>query len=200
MAKTGSKLIDASDNQLVELAVRENSQEAFGLIFSRYYAGVYGHISRYVSEPEEIQDIAMESFAKAFKQLASYDPSKRFSTWILTIARNTAFDHKDRDKVRSKGLETTSLEGVDNEVESVPDGAKSPEEEVIDSQKHERFMAILEGLPSLYREIASLCLVDNLGYKEIAEKTGLPIGTVKTRIFRAKELITKAMEEPEEEQ
>ena len=189
-----------SDSALVDLALRENSQEAFGLIFGRYYPGVYAHIARYVSEAEEIQDIAMESFAKAFKQLSSYDPSKKFSTWIFTIARNTAFDHKDRDKVRSKGLETTTLDNAENEVESVPDGAKSPEEEVIDSQKHERFMASLEGLPSLYREIAQMCLVDNLGYKEIAEKTGLPIGTVKTRIFRAKDLITKAMEEPEEEQ
>ena len=198
MAKTGSKLTDLDDGALARIAVQENSQEAYGIIYSRYYAGVYGHIARYVSAPEEVQDIVMESFAKAFKQLPSYDPSKKFSTWMLTIARNTAFDHKDRDKVRSKGMETTSIENADKDVASVPDAAKSPEEEIIDTQMHEKFLASLDGLPELYREIARLCLVDNLGYKEISEKTGLPIGTVKTRIFRAKDLIARALEESEE--
>lgn len=198
MEKTGLKLTDLSDAQLVALALEENSQEAYGILYTRYYAGVYGHIARYVTQTEEIQDILMESFAKAFKQLGSYDPGKKFSTWMLTIAHNTAFDHNDRDKVRSKNMETTSYGAVDKEVACVADAARSPEEEIIDSQKHEEFLASLDGLPELYREVAHLCLVDNLGYKEIAEKTGLPLGTVKTRIFRAKDLIAKAMEEEDE--
>ena len=198
MAKTGLKLTDLSDSDLVLYALQENSQEAYGLLYTRYYAGVYSHVARYVSDTEDIQDIVMESFAKAFKQLSTYDPAKRFSTWMLTIARNTAFDHRDREKVRGKGLETTSLDSSEKEAAAVPDAAKSPEEEIIDSQKHEEFLASLDGLPELYREVAHLCLVDNLGYREIAEKTGLPLGTVKTRIFLAKDLIAKAMEESEE--
>ena len=198
MAKTGLKLTDLDDAALVGVALRENSQEAYGIIYARYYAGVYGHIARYVSDSEEIKDIVMESFAKAFSQLGSYDPSKRFSTWMLTIARNTAFDHKDKDKVRSKGMETTFLEQDEGEAVTVADGARSPEEEIIEDQKHERFLASLEGLPDLYREVAHLCLVDNLEYKEISARTGLPLGTVKTRLFRAKNLIASAMEEEEE--
>ena len=193
------KLTEFDDAALVREALGENSQEAYGVIYSRYYAGVYGHIARYVSDSEEIKDIVMESFAKAFSQLSSYDPSKRFSTWMLTIARNTAFDHKDRDKARSKGMETTSLDSSESEIDTVPDAAKSPEEEIIDSQKHEKFLACLEGLPELYREPAHLCLVENFGYKEISEKTGIPLGTVKTRIFRAKALIAKAMEGEDEQ-
>ena len=173
MDKTGSKLTDLSDAQLVTMALKGNSQAAYFTLYARYHAGICGHISRFVQKREDIEDICIESFEKAFKQLSTYKPENKFSTWMLTIARNTAFDHKEKAKSRGK-------------------------DKIIDSQIHENFISSIDGLPEIYRVVTKMCFIDNFGYKEIADQTGLPINSVKTRIRRAKEMITRAMLEMEE--
>ena len=140
----------------------------------------------------------METFEKAFKQLASYKPENRFSTWIYRIARNTAFDHMDKEKVRGQKIEKMTIDYSDLEPVDVPSDSESPEEEIISSQDHEHFLACLEGLPDLYRDVAKMCFIENLEYKTIAEKTGLPMNTVKTRISRAKNIIVQMMLDLEE--
>ena len=198
-AATGSKPINLEDSVLIDLALRENSQAAFDALYTRYHASVRAHISRYVQDPQEIEDICMESFEKAFKQLGTYRSENRFSTWIFRIARNTAYDHRSRERARGQNLENglspyTSLEQLD-----VPADNISPEEEIIHLQDHERFLACIEGLPELYREIARLNLIDNLGYQEIADKTALPLGTVRTRIRRAKAQIERMMNDEDDQ-
>ena len=173
------------------------SQAAFFTLYSRYNKGVRNHIARYVQDEEEIEDICMESFAKAFKQLSSYKEDNKFSTWLFRIARNTAFDHLSHEKARTHKavrltIDYSALEHID-----LPSDSDSPEEEVIGSQDHENFMDCIEALPDLSRDVARYCFMDNLGYKEIADKTDLPINTVKTRISRAKSLIIKRMAEKE---
>lgn len=198
MDKTGSKLTDLSDAQLVTMALKGNSQAAYFTLYARYHAGICGHISRFVQKRENIEDICIESFEKAFKQLSTYKPENKFSTWMLTIARNTAFDHKEKAKSRGKDVETTSLERRTGIAVEVPDDASDPIDKIIDSQIHENFISSIDGLPEIYRVVAKMCFIDNFGYKEIADQTGLPINSVKTRIRRAKEMITRAMLEMEE--
>lgn len=198
MDKTGLKLTDLSDCQLVDMALNGDSQAAYFTLYARYHSGICAHISRFVQEREDIEDICIESFEKAFKQLSTYKPENKFSTWMLTIARNTAFDHKDKAKSRGKDIETTSLERRDRSTVEVPDDASNPIDEIIDSQLHENFITCIEGLPELYRDVAKMCFIDNFGYKEISDQTGIPINSVKTRIRRAKEMITRAMLEMEE--
>ena len=201
MAKTGLKLTDKADVQVVEAALGEDSalsQAAFYTLYSRYHKGVSSHISRYVKEDDEIEDICMETFAKAFKQLSSYNASNSFATWIFRIARNTAFDHLSHDKALIRKavhltIDYSALEHID-----LPSDDEGPEDEVIGEQDHELFLRCVAGLPELYREVATLCFVDNLGYKEIAFKTGLPMNTVKTRISRARNMITKKLSEDDQ--
>lgn len=201
MAKTGSKLTDWDELDLIDAALGSDSglsQAAFYTLYSRYNKGVRTHIARYVKDAQEIEDICMESFAKAFKQLSTYKNDNRFSTWIFRIARNTAFDHLSHEKARTHKavnltIDYSALEHVD-----IPSEDDSPEEEVIGSQDHESFLDCIEALPDIYRDIAKYCFIDNLGYKEIAAKTQLPINTVKTRIKRAKEMVIKRMAEEEE--
>jgi len=195
MEKTGLKLTDLDDQALVARALHDSSQAAYLILYDRYHDSVRGHIARFVGNQDDIDDICIESFAKAFKQLSSYKSENRFSTWIFTIARNTALDHLDKEKVRGKKLEITAIGDPDTESSRVPDDTRSPEEEIISSQDHENFLSCIGGLPDLYREIASLCFIDNLGYKEISEKTDLPLNTVKTRVRRAKELIVRMMQD-----
>ncbi len=174
------------------------AEAAFFHLYTRYHAGVSAHVAKYVSDPDEIEDICMETFEKAFKQLASYKPENRFSTWIYRIARNTAFDHLDKEKVRGQKIEKMTIDYSDLDPIDVPSDSDSPEEEIISSQDHEHFLSCLEGLPDLYREVAKLCFIENLEYKTIVEKTGLPMGTVKTRISRAKNLLIRMMLDMEE--
>lgn len=176
----------------------EGSQAAFFTLYARYRVGVCAHISRIVQDQQELEDICNETFEKAFKQLATFRTDAKFSTWILTIARNTALDHKDRENTRLKSLDS-SIGREDNPVTSIPDSSISPEEEIIRSQIHDKFIATVQGLPEIYREIAELCFVENMKYEDISEKTGVPVNTVKTRIRRAKDIITEVMQNEEEE-
>ena len=202
MVKTGSRLTDWEEEDLIKAALGSDSamsQAAFYTLYTRYNKGVRTHVARYVKDEEEIEDICMESFAKAFKQLSTYRDDNRFSTWLFRIARNTAFDHLSHEKARTHKsvrltIDYSALEHVD-----IPSDDDSPEEEVIGSQDHESFLDCVEALPELYREVAKYCFIDNLGYKEIAAKTQLPINTVKTRIKRAKALVIKRMAEEDQD-
>lgn len=202
MAKTGSRLTDWEEEDLIKAALGDDSalaQAAFYTLYSRYHKGVKGHIAHYVQDEEEVEDICMESFAKAFKQLATYNFGNKFSTWLFRIARNTAFDHLSHEKARThKSVRLTidydALEHID-----IPSDDDSPEEEVIGTQDHESFLGCVEALPDIYRDVAKYCFIENLGYKEIAEKTKLPLNTVKTRIKRAKDLVIKRMAEEDQD-
>lgn len=202
MEKTGLKLTDMTDFQVIEAALGKDtalSQAAFYVLYSRYSKGVKNHISRYISDATEVEDICMETFAKAFKQLSTYSTENKFATWIFRIARNTAFDHLSHEKASIRKavhltIDYSALEHID-----LPSDDQGPEDEVIGGQDHEQFLASVAALPDLYREAATLCFVENLGYKEIAARTGLPINTVKTRISRARTMITRKLAELEDE-
>ncbi len=185
METTGSKLTNLSDAELAELAL-EGNQAAFIVLYVRHNAGVRSHISRYISQKEDIEDICLESFQKAFSRLDTYNPEYKFSTWIYRIARNTAFDHissKDREK---SSLPMTSISEQSSEANEVPDVVDNPEDEIITQQEYDKWMANIDKLKEEYKTVAKMNLIDNYGYQEIAEALDIPINTVKTRIRRAK--------------
>ena len=187
------KLTDLPDTDLIRLALEQN-QAAYIVLYTRYNAGVRAHISKYVSQTEDAEDITLESFQKAFSQIATYNPEYRFSTWLFRIARNTALDHlgkKDREK---NNMPTTSINEKSSEVDDIPATMHNPEEDIIKQQEYAKWIANIDKLKDDYRGIAKMHLIDNLGYKEISEELGLPINTVKTRIRRAKEKLLKMME------
>ena len=111
METTGSKLTNLTDTELVRLALEQN-QAAYIVLYTRYNAGVKSHISRYVTQKEDIEDICLESFQKAFSQIGTYNAEYKFSTWLYRIARNTAFDHlskHDREKSNMPDRKSTRL-------------------------------------------------------------------------------------------
>ena len=134
-----------------------------------------------------VDDICSKSFEKAFRQISAYDPSRsRFSTWLRTIARNTALDLiEQEERLRSKYV---SLEGRDTVME---DGEETPLETIIKDEDAEKMTACIEGLPELYRQIAYMRMVEEYSYKDIAEALDMELNTVRTRIRRAKALIEK---------
>ncbi|MBQ8855611.1 MAG: sigma-70 family RNA polymerase sigma factor [Bacteroidales bacterium] len=197
MEATGSKLTNLSDIELVRLALEQN-QAAYIVLYTRYNTGVKSHISRYVSQKEDVEDICLESFQKAFSQLATYNPEYKFSTWIYRIARNTAFDHMSRHDREKNNMPTRSINEDYAELKELPAAMHNPEEDIINQQEYDKWLNNIEKLKEDYRTVARMNLIENFGYKEIAEALGMPINTVKTKIRRAKAMLLKMMDYSDE--
>ena len=191
------KLTDMPDEALVKLAIEQN-QAAFIILYTRYNAGVRSHISRYVSQKEDIEDICLESFQKAFSQISSYNPEYKFSTWLYRIARNTAFDHLSKHDRQMSYMPTTSISEDFAELKEIPTMMHNPEEDIINQQEYDKWLANIEKLKDDYRIVAKMNLIDNFGYKEISEALEMPINTVKTKIRRAKAMLLKMMDYSDE--
>ena len=197
MEATGSKLTNLSDTELVRLALEQN-QAAYIVLYTRYNTGVKSHISRYVSQKEDVEDICLESFQKAFSQLATYNPEYKFSTWIYRIARNTAFDHMSRHDREKNNMPTRSINEDYAELKELPAAMHNPEEDIINQQEYDKWLNNIEKLKEDYRTVARMNLIETFGYKEIAEALGMPINTVKTKIRRAKAMLLKMMDYSDE--
>ncbi len=197
METTGSKLTNMPDPELVRLA-REQNQAAYIVLYTRYNAGVRSHISRYVAQKEDVEDIALESFQKAFSQIGSYNPEYKFSTWIYRIARNTAFDHLSRHDREKSNMPTTSINEDFAELKELPAAMHNPEEDIINQQEYDKWLNNIEKLKDDYKAVAKMNLIENFGYKEIADALDMPINTVKTKIRRAKAQLLKMMDYSDE--
>jgi len=197
METTGSKLTNLPDTDLVKLAIEQN-QAAYIVLYTRYNAGVKSHISRYVAQKEDIEDICLESFQKAFSQISSYNPEYKFSTWLYRIARNTAFDHLSKHDREKTNMPTTSINEDIAELKELPATMHNPEENIINQQEYDKWLTNIEKLKDDYKVVAKMNLIDNFGYKEIADALDMPINTVKTKIRRAKAQLLKMMDYSDE--
>ena len=197
METTGSKLTNLTDTELVGLALEQN-QAAFIVLYTRYNTGVRSHISRYVAQKEDVEDICLESFQKAFSQISSYNPEYKFSTWLYRIARNTAFDYLNKHDREKNNMPTTSINEDLAELKELPASMHNPEEDIINQQEYDKWLTNIEKLKDDYRMVAKMNLIDNFGYKEIADALEIPINTVKTKIRRAKAQLLKMMDYSDE--
>lgn len=197
METTGSKLTKLPDTELVKMAARQN-QAAYIVLYTRYNAGVKAHIAHYVAQKEDVEDLCLESFQKAFCQIESYNPEYKFSTWLFRIARNTAFDHLSKIKREKDNLPTTSINDNHADLVEIPAAMHNPEEDVINQQEYDKWLSNIEKLKDDYRTVAKMNLIDNYGYKEIADVLEMPINTVKTKIRRAKAQLLKMMDYSDE--
>ena len=197
METTGSKLTDLTDIELVRMAAEQN-QAAYIVLYTRYNVGVRSHISRYVAQKEDIEDICLESFQKAFSQIESYNPEYKFSTWLYRIARNTAFDYLSKQMREMTNMPTTSINEEIAELKELPATMHNPEEDIINQQEYDKWLTNIEKLKDDYRTVAKMNLIDNFGYKEIADALEMPLNTVKTKIRRAKAILLKMMDYSDE--
>ncbi len=198
MERTGLKLTNHTDDQLAVLAA-SGEQSAFLVLYDRYKVGVQVHVSRFIPVREEAEDVVLESFQKAFSQIGNYNPEYKFSTWLYRIARNTAFDHIESIGRMSSNMPMNSIDDDSVSLHNLAAATGDPESDVIRSQEYDKMVAAINGLSETYRKVAQMVLLDNFGYQEVADATGLPLNTVKTRVKRAKEALMKVMDEQEED-
>lgn len=182
----------SEDHEMIHAALKGN-QGAYKRLMKKYYAPLYNLIYRLVRNKDEVEDLTQEAFVKAFASLKFFNEEYAFSTWLYKIASNNTIDY-----IRKKKLETFS---IDKRIESddsdykfeLPDTTYQPDREIIQRQKSVLILQAIQKLPEKYRKVIVLRHVDEYDYAEIAKMLKLPIGTVKAHIFRARELLYKAL-------
>lgn len=193
MSRTaGASELTLVDEDLVALVLR-GREDLFAELMRRYQRKLMAHVIRMVRDREDALEIVQDAFVKSYKHLARFDAKFRFSTWIYSIASNTAIDH-----LRRKRLQTVSLDEPlrfnDSELAREPEGPARTAEEIHEGR--ELLELVEQGiaeLPPAYRELLLLRHPGNRSYDEIAAMTKLPLGTVKNRIFRAREKLREIL-------
>ena len=182
MSATGEALVD--DSALVAAALAGRG-DAFGLLVERYEGAVYHLCLRTMRDGEEARDCAQEAFFKAYRSLRTFRPEGRFSTWIFAIAYHACCDRLDRRKRESP-----------SDVPDRADPAPGPEALAERSAEARALYEAIDRLPEKYRRVITLYHLQGRQYDEIARVLDLPMGTVKTHLFRAKDLLRKALVNP----
>jgi len=178
------------DFSLIDQATKKNSEQAFASLMERYKKPVYHMILKMVRNVDDAEDLTMEAFTKAFKNLYKFKKDYTFSTWLFRIATNNSIDF-----IRKKKLDTMSLntayqdESGANVTIDVKDKNLDPQEEAIKAQKIELIQLFVTKLPAKYQRLVRLRYFSELSYEEIAKELEAPLGTVKAQLHRARELL-----------
>jgi len=183
----------AEDFELVELA-KKGDQSAYTAIMVRYREPIYYMVLKMIRNESDAEDLAIETFEKAFKKLDQYTPQYAFSTWLFRIGTNHCIDF-----IRKKKLKTTSIdEAIDDGEKStyryqVEGNTKDPEESFIEQQKIELMRQYVDELEEPYKSLIDLRYFKEWSYDEIAEDRQIPLGTVKAQLFRARALLSNTI-------
>ena len=172
------------DDQTLVAETLAGRHEAFGTLVERYDRAVYHLAYRTLRDQEEARDAAQEAFFKAYRSLRTFKPGAKFSTWIFAIVYHACCDRLARRKRYSN-----------EELPERADTAAGPESEAIASDEARRLRAAISQLPEKYRTVITLYHLQGRQYDEIAQVLGVPMGTVKTHLFRAKEQLRRILNE-----
>lgn len=180
------------DILLVQRAV-EGDQRAFADLMSRYRDSIYFMLLKMVNNQDDADDLTIEAFGKAFKNIHQYAPNFAFSTWLFKIATNNCIDFIRK----RRGSKTISIDQGLTDKDEMPIRIQAneldPEEHLINQQKVKLMREVVLKLKPRYRRLVEMRYFDELSYEEISEELELPIGTVKAQLFRARELLYNIM-------
>ena len=179
-------LTAVSDRDLVATAV-SGIDGSFEELVRRYQRPIAAYVYRMVGNYESALDLTQEIFIKVYNSLRRYRAEFKFSTWIYKIAHNAAVDHLRRNSTREQSL----VAGSEGDTFDLPieSAHLSPEQESEQRERRTEIESVVRALPANYRELIILRHSQDLSYEEIVEVTGLPLGTVKNRLFRAREMM-----------
>lgn len=180
------------DDGFVERALK-GDESAYKDLMQKYDRPIFFHVRKMIKEKELVEDLVQEVFMKAFKNLPTYSNDYAFSTWLYRIATNHTIDY-----LRKKKLQTLSINDPyktkDGEVEiQLPDDTYATDKRIIKKERKKIVQDAISNLPEKYRAVIQLRHMEELSYDEISDELDLPLGTVKAHIFRARELLYKAL-------
>jgi len=178
------------DFQLIDQATQQQDQQAFAKLLERYKKPVYHMILKMVRNVDDAEDLTIEAFAKAFKNLHKFKKDYTFSTWLFRIATNNSIDFIRKKKLDTMSLDTSfKNDSGDNVTIDVEDRDLNPQEVAIKGQKIELMQMFVTKLPGKYQRLVRLRYFSELSYEEIARELEAPLGTVKAQLHRARELL-----------
>ena len=180
---------EETDDQLV-CRIMNGDSAAFVALVERYKRPVYTLAYRLLGNPTDAEDAAQETFVRAYTRLASYQLGSRFGSWLLSITSHWCIDFLRRRRAIS-----LDAAGVGAGEMSLPsNGEEYPEAVALKTERQREVRAWLASLPEPYRSVLVLRYWHDLSYAEISETTGLPVSTIRMRLFRARQLLSKSRE------
>jgi RNA polymerase sigma factor (sigma-70 family) len=182
---TASSRVD-QEYQMVQSAI-QGSRRAYEQLVNRYKMVVYYHLIKMSFSHEDAEDLTQETFLKAFDKLESYEPHFAFSTWLFRIAINNGIDRIRRKRVLYTNFDPQ--ESSSSLHEKLGQSHDTPEEQMISDQRRELVRSVIRKLDVKYQLMIELRFYEEKSYDDIANELGLPLGTVKAQIHRAKELL-----------
>jgi RNA polymerase sigma-70 factor, ECF subfamily len=184
---------DAStDEQLVAGALR-GDPDAFGLIVGRYESRLVNYLYRLVRSTEDAHDLAQEVFLKVYQALDRFDPQYRFSTWLFRVAQNAAIDLIRRQRLKLVSMSRESPEGGEERDWDFASGDPTPYGDLRNRERGSAIQQAVDALPWEYRELILLRHFGELSYEEIATMKRLPLGTVKNKLFRGRQMLKERL-------
>ena len=182
------------DYHLVQLALTKGDQKAFAELLNYYRDPIYFMLLKKTNNPLDAEDLTIEAFGKAFKNLHQYTAEYAFSTWLFSIASNNCIDFLRRKKRNSFQNDDHKDNDYDlMRTKNIPSKLPDPEEKIIIKQKIKMMREIVEKLKPHYRNLIELRYFKELSYDEISKELSLPLGTVKAQLFRAREFLYNIM-------
>jgi RNA polymerase sigma-70 factor (ECF subfamily) len=184
---------EANVDQLLVERVQKGDKRAFDLLIQKYQHRIVSLVSRYVSDPSEAQDVAQEAFIKAYRAIKRFRGDSAFYTWLYRIAINTA---KNWIVAKNRRPPSSDIDAVDAEQYGISDRLRetsTPENELLREEIERTVFATIASLPEDLRTAIMLREMDGMSYEEIATTMECPIGTVRSRIFRAREAVDEKL-------
>ncbi len=184
------------DFELIQSALQDGDQKAYAELMYNYRDSLYFMMLKMTNDPIDAEDMTIEAFGKAFKNLKNYTPEYAFSTWLFKIASNNCIDFLRKRKKNTLSLDHKMSDADELDfTQIIQCSGPDPEEQVITKQKHKVLRDIVDKIKPHYRTLIELRYFKEYSYEEIANELDLPLGTVKAQLFRARDLLYQIMKD-----
>jgi len=185
-------ILKKDDVELVKKA-KKGDRQAYNKLIVQYKDAVYSVVYRMVHNKQEAEDLTQETFIKAYKSITSFNEAYAFSTWLFKIATNSCIDHFRKRKLKTYSMDETIRYKDDEIRHEYADPEPGVEHHLESSERARLIRQAIERLPEKYRIVIEMRHQQEQSYEEIADSLSLPLGTVKARIFRAREMLNKSL-------
>lgn len=180
----------SQDSRLIALA-KTGDQSAFSILMKKYRDAIFHTVLKMIYNRDDAEDIVLVTFSKAFNNINAYNEEFAFSTWLFKIASNNCIDFLRKKRIQTTPLYRGSDDSESEQMTAIPvkDKNPDPEESYMKEQRIAKIRQVVDSMNPKYKQLIELRYFDELSYEEIAEKTDLPLGTVKAQLFRAKDIL-----------
>ncbi len=186
------------DYKLIRRALDDGDQQAYAQLVDYYRDSLYYTMLKMSNNPYDAEDLTIEAFGKAFKNLPQYTPDFAFSTWLFKIATNNCIDYLRKKKKKAGTVQKRENADQDEITVKLESQLPDPEEHIINKEKIVLMRDVVEKLKPHYRKLIKMRYFDELSYDEIVQELGLPLGTVKVQLFRARDFLYNILKNSKE--